>query len=79
MTWQEHITVDPKVCHGKPCFRGTRVLVSVVLDNFAAGNMEPEQCFGVVCEIGTVPGAPDTWIVSGPSVASTRWRSAGGS
>ena len=35
--------------------------------NFAAGNMEPEQCFGVVCEIGTVPGAPDTWIVSGPA------------
>ncbi|HEV2950751.1 MAG TPA: right-handed parallel beta-helix repeat-containing protein, partial [Actinomycetota bacterium] len=35
--------------------------------NFAAGNMEPDQCFGVVCEIGTVPGAPDTWIVSGPA------------
>ena len=34
--------------------------------NFAAGNMEPEQCFGVVCELGAVPGAPDTWIVSGP-------------
>ena len=42
MTWQEHITVDPKVCHGKPCFRGTRVLVSVVLDNFAAGVPEAE-------------------------------------
>ena len=35
--------------------------------NFAAGNMEPEQCFGVVCELGIVPGAPDTWIVSGPA------------
>jgi CSLREA domain-containing protein len=35
--------------------------------NFAAGNMEPEQCFGVVCELGVVPGAPDTWIVSGPA------------
>ncbi|SDU18316.1 parallel beta-helix repeat (two copies) [Jiangella alkaliphila] len=35
--------------------------------NFAAGNMEPEQCFGVVCELGTVPGAPETWIVSGPA------------
>ena len=34
--------------------------------NFAAGNMEPEQCFGVVCELGVVPGAPDTWIVAGP-------------
>ena len=34
--------------------------------NFAAGNMEPDQCFGVVCTLGTVPGAPDTWIVEGP-------------
>ena len=37
MSWQEHITVDPNVCHGKACIRGTRVMVSVVLDNLAAG------------------------------------------
>jgi uncharacterized protein (DUF433 family) len=37
MNWQEHITVDPNVCHGKPCIKGTRVMVSVVLDNLAAG------------------------------------------
>jgi uncharacterized protein (DUF433 family) len=37
MTWQERITVDPAVCHGKPCIRGTRVMVSVILDNLAAG------------------------------------------
>ena len=37
MNWREHITVDPYVCHGKACVRGTRVLVSVVLDNLAAG------------------------------------------
>jgi uncharacterized protein (DUF433 family) len=37
MTWQDHITVDPNVCHGKACFTGTRVLVSVVLDSLAAG------------------------------------------
>ena len=35
--WQDHITVDPNVCHGKACFRGTRILVSAVLDNIAAG------------------------------------------
>jgi uncharacterized protein (DUF433 family) len=35
--WQDHITVDPNICHGKACFRGTRILVSAVLDNFAAG------------------------------------------
>lgn len=37
MTWQDHITVDPQVCHGKACIRGTRVMVSVVLDNLAGG------------------------------------------
>jgi len=37
MNWREHITVDPTVCHGKACIGGTRVMVSVVLDNLAAG------------------------------------------
>ncbi len=37
MNWREHITVDPQVCHGKACIASTRVLVSVVLDNLAAG------------------------------------------
>ena len=37
INWREHITVDPEVCHGQPCFKGTRILVSVVLDNLAAG------------------------------------------
>jgi uncharacterized protein (DUF433 family) len=35
--WRERITVDPNICHGKACIRGTRVMVSVVLDNVAAG------------------------------------------
>ena len=37
MNWQERIMVDPNVCHGKTCIRGTRVMVSVILDNLAAG------------------------------------------
>ena len=37
MNWRDHITVDPEVCHGKACFTGTRVMVSTVLDNLAAG------------------------------------------
>ena len=28
---------DPAVCHGRPCIRGTRVMVSVILDNLVAG------------------------------------------
>lgn len=34
--------MDPNVCHGKACFQGTRVLVSVILDNLAAGVPEEE-------------------------------------
>jgi uncharacterized protein (DUF433 family) len=33
----DRITSDPHVCHGKACIRGTRVMVSVILDNLAAG------------------------------------------
>lgn len=31
------ITHNPEVCHGKPCIKGTRILVSVILDELAAG------------------------------------------
>ena len=31
------VTVDPKVCSGKPCIRGTRVYIAVILDGLAEG------------------------------------------
>jgi uncharacterized protein (DUF433 family) len=37
VNWGERISVNPAVCHGKACIRGTRILVSVVIDNIAAG------------------------------------------
>ena len=37
LNWRDYITVDPKVCHGRACITGTRVLVTTVLDNLAAG------------------------------------------
>lgn len=37
MNWQRHISVDPNVCHGQACVAGTRIPVSVVLDNLAVG------------------------------------------
>jgi uncharacterized protein (DUF433 family) len=36
MEWRDLISVDPNVCHGRACVAGTRVPVSVVLDNLAA-------------------------------------------
>ncbi len=35
--WQERITQNPNVCHGKPCIKRTRIMVSVILDNLAEG------------------------------------------
>lgn len=42
MNWRERITVDPNICHGKACFTETRIMVSVVLENFAAGVTQKE-------------------------------------
>jgi len=37
MDWRSQISVDPAVAHGQACIKGTRVPVSVILDNLAAG------------------------------------------
>jgi uncharacterized protein (DUF433 family) len=37
MDWRNYITVDPMICHGQACITGTRIMVSVVLDNLADG------------------------------------------
>ena len=47
MNWRDRITVDPRVCHGKACIKGTRVMASVILDNLAAG-ISREDILGVI-------------------------------
>ncbi len=42
MSWTERIIVDSTLCHGRACIRGTRVMVSTVLDNLAAG-LSPKE------------------------------------
>lgn len=42
MSWRDYIATDPDVCHGRACISGTRIPVSVVLDNLAAGLGEDE-------------------------------------
>ena len=37
MDWRQLIKTDPEIMHGVPCFTGTRVPVSTVLDNLAGG------------------------------------------
>jgi uncharacterized protein (DUF433 family) len=38
----ERIWIDPKRCFGKPCIRGTRIWVSLVLDLLASGMSQDE-------------------------------------
>ncbi|NLI35629.1 MAG: DUF433 domain-containing protein [Bacteroidales bacterium] len=38
----QRISVDHRVCLGKPCIRGTRIWVSLIVDNLAAGVSEDE-------------------------------------
>ena len=35
--WRKRISIDPKICHGKPCIKGTRIMVTVILDYLTAG------------------------------------------
>jgi len=37
MGWRDRISVDPNICHGQVCIKGTRIMVSVILDNLAEG------------------------------------------
>lgn len=38
MVWQDYISVDPAICHGRACVKGTRIMVCVILDNLAAAD-----------------------------------------
>jgi uncharacterized protein (DUF433 family) len=38
----DRISIDPEVCGGKPCIRGTRLWVSLILDFLADGMTEAE-------------------------------------
>ena len=38
----KRISIDPNVCFGRPCVRGTRIWVSLIVENFAEGVPEAE-------------------------------------
>ena len=37
MKWQDRIGINPGGCHGRPCIKGTQVMVSVLLANLGEG------------------------------------------
>lgn len=38
----QYIVADPQICHGKPTFKGTRIMVWQILDELAHG-MSPDE------------------------------------
>ena len=40
--WRERISINPNICHGKPCIKGTRIWISLIVDNLASGSTEKE-------------------------------------
>ena len=42
MDFAQRITIDPDICHGKPCIRGLRYPVEVILELLSSG-MTPEE------------------------------------
>ncbi len=41
-TQLQRISIDPQICGGKPCIKGTRIWVSLILDFLASGMTEAE-------------------------------------
>ena len=37
INYKDYVTVDPKICHGQPCFKGTRIMIYLVLELLEAG------------------------------------------
>jgi uncharacterized protein (DUF433 family) len=37
MVIEERIETDPEICHGKPCIKGTRIIISIILEWLEAG------------------------------------------
>jgi uncharacterized protein (DUF433 family) len=40
--WRSRISINPEVCFGRPCIKGTRIWVSLIVDNLADGVPEAE-------------------------------------
>ena len=36
--WKERISIDPNICHGKPCIKGTRIMVWLIVSCLANGD-----------------------------------------
>jgi uncharacterized protein (DUF433 family) len=37
MNWHDHISTDPKIMFGKPCIKGTRITVDLIVEKIGHG------------------------------------------
>ena len=63
----KRISVDSEVCFGKPCIRGTRIWVSLIIDNLGAGVTEQEL-------LGSYPGLSHEDILAALTYAAEMTR-----
>jgi len=42
IAWRDYLTSNPTVCHGQLCAKGTRVMVTNILDSLAEGSSREE-------------------------------------
>ena len=40
--WRSRVSINPNVCHGRPCIKGTRIWISLILDFLASGSTVEE-------------------------------------
>ncbi len=40
--WRSRVSINPNVCHGRPCIKGTRIWVSLIMDFLAGGGTVEE-------------------------------------
>ncbi len=57
-----HIVADPKICHGKPTFRGTRIMMWQVIEMLAEGLLWDETIYECHNRISREAIAEAIWL-----------------
>jgi hypothetical protein len=63
-----HIVADPEICHGKPSFKGTRIMVWQVLDDVADG-----RSWDFICNVRWGGRIPLAAVAEAVKLAENAW------
>jgi hypothetical protein len=63
-----HIVADPEICHGKPTFKGTRIMVWQVLDDVADG-----RSWDFICNVRWSGRLPLSAVAEAVKLAEEAW------